>query len=251
VSIAATPGETAVGHGQGTPALHVEGLQSRYEKSLILAGIDLAVYAGEVAVVLGRNGAGKTTTLRTIAGVHPAYAGRVSLEGRDITAWPTYQRVRAGLALVPSGARAFGPLPVEANLLLVRGRAPANGKRWSLGAVYELFPPLRKLRHSASGSLSGGERQMLAVGRALMANPTVMMLDEPSEGLAPVIVQAIGALIGQLREAGIAILLAEQNHHIAMRVADYCYFIEKGRIAAGCGVHEARDRDLVRRYLGV
>jgi branched-chain amino acid transport system ATP-binding protein len=140
---------------------------------------------------------------------------------------------------------------VEANLLLVKGRSGANGGRWNLDAVYDLFPPLRKLRRSASGSLSGGERQMLAVGRALMANPTVMMLDEPSEGLAPVIVQAIGGLIGQLRQSGIAVLLAEQNHHIAMRVADYCYFVEKGRIADGCGVQEARERDLVRRYLGV
>jgi branched-chain amino acid transport system ATP-binding protein len=231
--------------------LQVEGLQSRYGKSLILAGIDLAVYPGQVAVVLGRNGAGKTTALRTIAGVHPAYMGRVLLQGREVTPLPAYRRVRAGLALVPSGARSFGPLPVEANLLLVRGRTSANGGRWNLETVYELFPPLRKLRRSASGSLSGGERQMLAVGRALMANPTVMMLDEPSEGLAPVIVQAIGALIGELRQAGIAVLLAEQNHHIAMRVADYCYFIEKGRIADGCTVQEARERDLVRRYLGV
>jgi branched-chain amino acid transport system ATP-binding protein len=236
---------------EGVPALQVEGLQSRYGKSLILAGVDLAVHPGEVAVLLGRNGAGKTTTLRTIAGVHPAFQGRVLLEGSDVTALTAYKRVRSGLALVPSGARAFGPLPVEANLLLVKGRAAANGRRWNLDSVYELFPQLHRLRRSASGSLSGGERQMLAVGRALMANPTVMMLDEPSEGLAPVIVQAIGALIGQLRQAGIAVLLAEQNHHIAMRVADYCYFIEKGRIADGCGVHEARERDLVRRYLGV
>ncbi len=225
MSIAATPGVIAVGRGQGTPALQVDGLQSRYAKSLILAGIDLAVYAGEVAVVLGRNGAGKTTALRTIAGVHPAFAGRVFLKGREVTSVPPYRRVRAGLALVPSGARAFGPLPVEANLLLVRGRSQAGGKKWNLEGVYDLFPPL--------------------------PNPTVMMLDEPSEGLAPVIVQTIGGLIGQLRQAGIAILLAEQNHHIAMRVADYCYFIEKGRIADGCRVQEARERDLVRRYLGV
>src|SRR2546425_4983365 len=132
MSIAATSDLTAVGRSQGTPALQVDGLQSRYGKSLILAGIDLAVHGGEVAVVLGRNGAGKTTALRTIAGVHPAYAGRVLLEGRDITPWPTYQRVRAGLALVPSGARAFGPLPVEANLLLVRGRTSATDRRWNL-----------------------------------------------------------------------------------------------------------------------
>jgi len=231
--------------------LQVEGLQSRYGKSLILAGIDLAVYPGQVAVVLGRNGAGKTTALRTIAGVHPAFVGRVFLEGREVTPLPAYRRVRAGLALVPSGARSFGPLPVEANLLLVKGCDLDPEVTTYLDAVYDLFPPLRKLRRSASGSLSGGERQMLAVGRALMANPTVMMLDEPSEGLAPVIVQAIGGLIGQLRQSGIAVLLAEQNHHIAMRVADYCYFIEKGRIADGCGVQEARERDLVRRYLGV
>jgi branched-chain amino acid transport system ATP-binding protein len=233
------------------PALAVEGLQSRYGKSLILAGIDLEAHLGEVTVLLGRNGAGKTTTLRTIAGVHPAHAGRILLEGREVVAWPAYRRVRAGLALVPSGARAFGGLPVEDNLLLVRGRRPAASSGWRLEAIYEVFPALARLRHSPSGSLSGGERQMLAVARALMANPLVMMLDEPSEGLAPVIVQAIAALIGRLREAGVAVLLAEQNHHMAMRLADRCYFIEKGRIAEQSDVRAARERGLVRRYLGV
>ena len=236
--------------GQGPPALSVEGLQSRYGKSLVLAGVDLQVYPGEVSVLLGRNGAGKTTTLRTIAGVHPVSAGRILLEGREVGSLPAHQRVRAGLAMVPSGARAFGSLPVEDNLLLVRGRR-AEGKGWQLEGVYDLFPALARLRRSSSGSLSGGERQMLAVARALMANPRVMMLDEPSEGLAPVIVQTMAGLIGRLREAGVAVLLAEQNHHMAMRVADHCYFIEKGRIADQCDVHAAAERDLVRRYLGV
>jgi len=233
------------------PRLEVTDLVAGYGKSIVVNGVTLAAHAGEVAVLLGRNGAGKTTTLRAIAGVHPAGSGRVSLEGDDITQLPPFQRVRAGLALVPSGARAFGPLTVEENLTLVTGRRTLDSERWTTQRVYELFPKLRQLRRSASGSLSGGERQMLAVGRALMANPAVIMLDEPSEGLAPVIVQAIAGLLARLREAGIAVLLAEQNHHMAQRVADHCYFIEKGRIAFSGTATDARESSVIQRFLGV
>jgi len=232
-------------------ALEVRGLRSAYGKSEVLSGIDLQVQHGEIAVLLGRNGAGKTTTLRTIAGVQPARGGTVALDGADVTRVTAYRRARAGLALVPQGGRAFSPLSVEDNLRLVRGRNGRAGSGWSLEQVYEFFPKLRVLRRSASGSLSGGERQMLAIGRALRANPHVVMLDEPSEGLAPVIVQAITGLLGELRQRGIAILLAEQNHQAAMRVADRCYFIEKGRIAHCATAEEVRDSGLLARYLGV
>jgi branched-chain amino acid transport system ATP-binding protein len=189
--------------------------------------------------------------LRTSSGIHAPFAGTVRLGGKNVTGIQPFLRVREGLAMVPPGARAFGPLSVEDNLRLVRGRDVTGPDRWTIERVYDFFPKLRVLRASASGSLSGGERQMLAVGRALMANPTVIMLDEPSEGLAPVIVQSIAALLGQLRDNGIAVLLAEQNHHMAMRVADHCYFIEKGRVVYSGSVDEARDGNLVGRYLGV
>jgi branched-chain amino acid transport system ATP-binding protein len=230
--------------------LEVIDLVAAYGKSVVVDRVGLTVRAGEIVVLLGRNGAGKTTTLRSIAGVHPPLSGRVRLEDTDVTALLPYRRVRAGLAMVPSGARAFGSLSVEENLTLVTGKRAAGGG-WSLERVYALFPKLRTLRRAASGSLSGGERQMLAVGRALMANPSVIMLDEPSEGLAPVIVQSIARLLSDLRDAGIAVLLAEQNHHMALRVADRCYFIEKGRIAFSGAAAEARESAVVRRFLGI
>jgi branched-chain amino acid transport system ATP-binding protein len=233
------------------PQLEVTEIVAGYGKSMVVDGISLSIRAGEIAVLLGRNGVGKTTTLRCITGVHPVVSGTVRLGGVDITGRRPFLRVRAGLAMVPSGARAFGPLTVEENLRLVIGGAANGGKHWDVDRVYELFPKLRTLRHSQAGSLSGGERQMLAVGRALMANPRVMLLDEPSEGLAPVIVQTIGELLLQLRATGIAVLLAEQNHHMALRVCDRCYFIEKGRVARECSRDEARSDELIRRYLGV
>ncbi|MFN2466192.1 MAG: ABC transporter ATP-binding protein [Candidatus Dormibacteria bacterium] len=231
-------------------ALSVASLGSSYGKSRVVAGVTMDVAAGEVAVLLGRNGAGKTTTLRAIAGVQPADAGTVTLGGVDLSQAAAYRRVRRGLVLVPSGARAFGALTVAQNLALVRGRADAQAA-WSVDRVYEFFPKLRQLRDSASGSLSGGERQMLAVGRALMANPSVIMLDEPSEGLAPIIVQSIGDLLLRLKEAGLAVLLAEQNHRMAMKVADNCHFIEKGRIVASASAAEASRSGMLERYLGV
>ena len=232
-------------------ALAVDGICSRYGKSQVLSDVCLQVKPGQVAILLGRNGAGKTTTLRSICGVHTPFAGTIRLGETDVTGMKPFLRVRAGLAMVPPGARAFGPLCIEDNLRLVEGRQVSESERWTTQRVYDLFPKLGTLRASASGSLSGGERQMLAVGRALMANPTVIMLDEPSEGLAPVIVKSIAQLLSQLRDSGIAVLLAEQNHHMAMRVADHCYFIEKGRIAYSGPVEDARQGDMIARYLGV
>jgi len=233
-----------------TPAISVTGLTRRYYDEVALDDVSLTVGAGTITGLLGRNGAGKTTTLRSLAGIHPVKTGRVRVGGVDISSLLPYQRVRTGLAMVPSGARAFGSLTVEENLTLVTGRRVTDSP-WTIERVYELFPKLQRLRSGAAGLLSGGERQMLAIGRALMANPAVIMLDEPSEGLAPVIVHAIADLLRELRESGIAVLLAEQNHRMALRVADRCHFIEKGRIAFSGTADAASESSLVRRFLGV
>lgn len=230
-------------------ALEVEGLCSGYGKSEVLDDVTFTLRGGEITALLGRNGAGKTTALRTIAGVHRARAGSVRLHGSDVTGAGAHRRVRAGLSLVPQGARAFGTLTVEDNLKLVHGTGAAGG--WSVERVYETFPALHRLRASAGASLSGGERQLLAVGRALRANPTVIMLDEPSEGLSPVAVRAALDLLRSLRDSGIAVLLAEQNHHAALRVADRCMFLEKGHMAHQGAASDVSESDLVARYLGV
>jgi branched-chain amino acid transport system ATP-binding protein len=163
--------------------------------------------------------------------------------------WPAYRRARAGIAYVPSGARCFPNLTVTENLEIA---SSADGQGdWNRERVFELFPKLEQLGPNLAGGLSGGERQMLAVGRALMSNPRVMLLDEPTEGLAPVLVQSISQLLGQLKQTGVAILLAEQNHQMALRVAGRAAFIEKGRIAEELPVDEARGSDVLQRILGV
>ena len=233
------------------PALQVTAMRSAYGKSEVLTDITFTVRSGEITALLGRNGAGKTTALRTIAGAHRATGGSVELHGRNVTGSSAFARVRAGLALVPQGARAFGPLSVEDNLRLVHGAAPADTGAWTVERVFETFPALVRLRGSAGGSLSGGERQLLAVGRALCANPSVILLDEPSEGLSPLAVRSTLNLLGQLRDSGLAVLLAEQNHKAALRVADRCLFLDKGRVAHQGPVADVQDGDFVARYLGV
>ena len=232
-------------------ALEVVGLDAFYGKSQVAFSLSLVVHAGEMVAVLGRNGAGKTSTLLAIAGAVSNRSERLVLDGRDISRLPPFKRVRAGLALVPSGSRAFPNLTVQENLSLgVRG-GNASGEAWSVARVYEVFPILRELRDSLAGSLSGGERQMLAVGRALVANPKVLMLDEPSEGLAPIVVRRIGVMLRELNQRGLVVLLTEQNHRIALETADRAYFIEKGQIAWSGTAAEARGSDAVGRYLAV
>jgi branched-chain amino acid transport system ATP-binding protein len=229
--------------------LDVAGLDVRYGKSHVVFDLELHVAEGEVLALLGRNGAGKTTTLMGIVGLLPGARGRVEVAGRDVSRWPAYRRARAGIAYVPSGARCFPNLTVTENLEIA---SSADGEGdWNRERVFELFPKLEELGPTLAGRLSGGERQMLAVGRALMSNPRVMLLDEPTEGLAPVIVQSISQLLGQLKQTGVAILLAEQNHQMALRVAGRAAFIEKGRIAEELPVDEARGSDVLQRILGV
>jgi branched-chain amino acid transport system ATP-binding protein len=234
-------------------ALEVDGLDAFYGKSQVGFGLCLRIDAGETVAVLGRNGAGKTSMLMAIAGSISSRADRLVLAGRDISRLPPFKRVRAGLALVPAGSRAFPNLTVEENLSLAERRRNRNGggQDWSLARVYEVFPVLRDLHNARAGSLSGGERQMLALGRALVANPNVLMLDEPSEGLAPIIVRRIGAMLRELNRHGLAVLLTEQNHRVALQTADRAYFIEKGQIAWSGTAEEARRSDAVGQYLAV
>jgi len=229
--------------------LDVAGLNVRYGKSHVVFDLDLRVGPGELVALLGRNGAGKTTTILGIVGLLPGASGAVRVGGNDVSQWPPYRRTKGHIAYVPSGARCFPNLTVLENLELTARQDGASG--WDLKRVYELFPRLEELRANMAAGLSGGERQMLAVSRALMSNPSVMLLDEPTEGLAPVIVQAIGTLLRTLKTTGVSILLAEQNHQMALRVADRAAFIEKGRIVTTLPAAEARGSEVLHRILGV
>jgi branched-chain amino acid transport system ATP-binding protein len=229
--------------------LDVRGLNVFYGKSHVVFDLHLRVGEGEVLALLGRNGAGKTTTLTAVVGLLPGARGQVTVGGRLVTGWPAHRRARAGIAYVPSGARCFPNLTVLENLQIAGFSDGRSG--WDEDRVFALFPKLEGLRANLAGGLSGGERQMLAVGRALMSNPRVMLLDEPTEGLAPVLVQSISQLVGRLKESGVAILLAEQNHQMALRVADRAAFMEKGRIVEELPAGEAQRSDVLNRILGV
>jgi branched-chain amino acid transport system ATP-binding protein len=229
--------------------IQVEGLNVFYGKSQVVFDLDLTVGKGEVVTLLGRNGAGKTSTLLGIAGVTATQAKALTVDGRDIANLASFKRVRAGVSMVPSGSRAFPNLTVDENLAMVR--AASNGTGWRPRDVYSFFPALAELKNSEGGQLSGGERQMLAIGRAMVARPKVLMLDEPSEGLGPIIVASIGELLRELASEGLAVLLTEQNHRLALATADRVYFIEKGQVVWGGDTTTARDGNLVHRYLAV
>jgi branched-chain amino acid transport system ATP-binding protein len=229
--------------------LDVKGLNIRYGKSHVVFDLDLRVEQGQLVALLGRNGAGKTTTILGIVGLLPDTTGRIHVGEQDVSRWPSYRRTRHCMAYVPSGARCFPNLTVRENLELTAVRDGASG--WDLARVMDTFPRLRDLAPNLAGGLSGGERQMLAVGRALMSNPRVMLLDEPTEGLAPVVVQSLGTLMRSLKETGVSILLAEQNHQMALRVADRAAFIEKGSIVEVLPAEQARGSEVLHRILGV
>jgi branched-chain amino acid transport system ATP-binding protein len=227
--------------------LDVQGIHSYYGDSHVLHGVSLRVAAGEAVALLGRNGAGKTTLIRSIMGFNPPREGRILLDGEPIEGWPAHRIARRGLALVPQGRRIFAPLTVRENLLL---GARADG--WTLERVLDLFPRLRERSGQAGGTLSGGEQQMLALGRALLTNGRVLLLDEPSEGLAPLIVREIGRILARLKEERLSILLVEQNYHLALRIADRVYVMSKGQIVyEGSPAALGADEEVKRRYLGV
>jgi branched-chain amino acid transport system ATP-binding protein len=230
-------------------SLEVTGLNVRYGKSHVVFDLSMKIGEGELVALLGRNGAGKTTTIMGVVGLLPGASGDVRVGGQPIGLWPPYRRTKGHLAYVPSGARCFPNLTVQENLELTFQRDGGSG--WDLRRVFELFPRLEPLRANLAGGLSGGERQMLAVGRALMSNPRVLLLDEPTEGLAPVVVQSITALLRSLKTTGVSILLAEQNHQVALRVSDRAAFLEKGRIVDVLTAEKARGSDVLHRILGV
>ena len=233
--------------------LIVEDLHAGYGRAEVLTGLTLRVPAGGVVTVIGPNGAGKSTTLNALMGVLPS-RGRIRYEGEDITALSLEERVMRGIALVPERRELFGTMPVEDNLVLGAWRQQRLGRRdWrdQLEEVYALFPRLKERRAQLAGTLSGGERQMLAVGRALMGRPRLLMLDEPSLGLAPLIVREIFRTIERLRETGVSILLIEQNARAALEVADRGYVLETGAfVLEGAAGDLAHDPRVIETYLG-
>ena len=212
-----------------TVLLDIAGLTSHYGRIQALKGIDLSVREGELLALVGANGAGKTTLLRTISGVQPASGGIVRYAGADITGVKAARRVTLGIAQVPEGRQVFGPLSVEDNLAL-GAYTRKDGIKADLDRIYAMFPVLRQKRHEPAGTLSGGQQQMLAMGRALMAKPKLLLLDEPSMGLSPLLVSEIFETIRTLKAAGTTIFLVEQNAHAALAIADRGYVLETGRI---------------------
>ena len=232
-----------------TAALDVRDLHAYYGESHVLQGVSLAVQEKESVALLGRNGAGKTTTISAIVGFVRPRAGSVVVRGTVVTRCSPHEIASAGLALVPQGRRVFGDLSVRENLVLTARPVPGG---WDLPKVLELFPSLAKRLESFGDQLSGGEQQMLSIGRALMRNPAVLVLDEPSEGLAPKIVSEVGEALARLRETGLAILLVEQNLGLATRVAPRVYVMNKGTIVfTGTPEELAASADVEARFLGV
>ncbi len=230
-------------------ALEVRDLHAYYGESHVLQGVALEVGAGECVAMLGRNGAGKTTTISAIVGFVRPRSGSVRVHGREVAGTAPHQVARAGAALVPQGRRVFADLSVRENLM-VTARGVVGG--WDLSRVLTLFPILERRLETFGDQLSGGEQQMLALARALMRNPTVLLLDEPSEGLAPKIVAEVGEVLLRLRESGLAILLVEQNLALATHVAQRVYVMNKGMIVFSGTAHDlASSREVEARYLGV
>jgi branched-chain amino acid transport system ATP-binding protein len=232
--------------------LSLRDLDLQYGQAQALFGISLDLAPGEAVALLGRNGAGKTSTLKAAMGLLPTAGGTVSFDGQDITGWPSYRAARLGLGYVPEDRRIFTDLSVAENLEVGRRPAPAGIEPWTAERLTALFPNLAELMPRRAGRLSGGEQQMLALARTLMGNPRVLLLDEPSEGLAPVIVDQLAQALSGLRAQGIAILLSEQNLRFAGAIAERAAIIERGRIVHRCAMPELlADDSLRRRYFAV
>lgn len=226
--------------------LTVEGLNSHYGPAHILFDIGLAVGAGEVVALLGRNGAGKSTTFRSIVGLVEQRSGRILFEGRDVSDQPTHEIVRAGLGYVPEERRIFTDLTVDENLEVGRQPKRPNAAYWTPGKLFALFPNLAEMRNRQGGRMSGGEQQMLTIARTLMGNPSLVLLDEPSEGLSPKIVEQMVLAIQAMKQEGVSILVSEQNLHFARLISDRAYIIERGRICFGGSMAELDARPDIR-----
>ena len=235
------------------PILVVEGLTAGYGPSQVLFGIDLQVGTGEVVTLMGRNGMGKSTTIACLSGMHRATAGTITLAGRRTERLPSYRIAQHGLGLVPEGRQVFPALTVRENLVATASRRNAGANPWTLDRVQQLFPRLQERSNQISGQLSGGEQQMLAIGRALIARPSLMLLDEPSLGLAPMLVESIFGIIARINaEQGVSMLLVEQNASVALAVAHAGYIMETGKVVIdGDAETLAADPDVREFYLGV
>jgi branched-chain amino acid transport system ATP-binding protein len=234
------------------PVIEVDDLDVYYGTSQILFGVGLSVQPGETMALLGRNGAGKSTTMKAIAGLAPARRGRVSLRGRVVSGLKPYHIARAGLGFVPEDRQIFPDHSVEDNLVIGHKKGPDGQDDWPIKRIYEVFPLLLPLRDRIAGRLSGGEQQMLAIARTLMGNPVLLLLDEPSEGLAPIIVQRIGELLRQLRATGATVLIAEQNMHFCLGTASQATVIDKGQIVYSASIEDLKANENIRqRYLAL
>jgi branched-chain amino acid transport system ATP-binding protein len=230
--------------------LEVQDIHTYYGDAYVLQGLSLALEQGQILGLLGRNGVGKTTLVNSIIGFTPPRRGKIVFKGVDITTKASFETVRTGMGLVPQGRRVFPTLSVEENLT-VAGRGVAR-RGWTLERVYALFPRLRERAANRANKLSGGEQQMLAIGRALMSNPALLLMDEPTEGLAPLLVREVGRVIGELKREGLSILLVEQNLPLALGVADRVHILSRGQIVyTGAPAALAADEEVKARYLGV
>jgi branched-chain amino acid transport system ATP-binding protein len=228
--------------------LAVDDIHAAYGNSRVLFGVSLTVDQGECVCLLGRNGVGKSTTMRAIMGLTPPFAGSIVWKGENIAGWPPYRIARAGIGFVPEDRRIFAELTVLENLE-VAARAAGRLGRWNIEGVYSLFPKLRELAGRQGGFLSGGEQQMLTIGRTLMGNPELLLLDEPSEGLAPLVVDNLLEQVGRLKREGLTILLAEQGEEFSLALADRVYVLEKGAVRFSGRAAELRDNPRLRDEL--
>jgi len=232
------------------PLLEVVDIHTYYGDAYVLQGLSLTLEQGQILGVLGRNGVGKTTLVNSIMGFTVPRRGRILFKGTDIVGAPSFVTVRDGVGLVPQGRRIFPTLTVAQNLQVAERNADRHG--WTLERVYALFPRLAERRHQRARTLSGGEQQMLAIGRGLMTNPDCLIMDEPSEGLAPIIIQGVWEAIGKLRQEGLSILLVEQNAALAIELVDYVHIVEKGRIVYSSTPQQLWANDAVKSgYLGI
>jgi branched-chain amino acid transport system ATP-binding protein len=231
-----------------TAALQADGLHTYYGKSHILHGVSLDVAEGRITALLGRNGAGKTTTLRSLVGLTPPREGRVTIFGTETTRWPAHRIAGSGVGYVPEGRRIFANLSVEENLKVPRERPGP----WTVARIYALFPRLAERKHNRGRQLSGGEQEMLSIGRALLLNPRLLILDEPSQGLAPLIVREVFQIVAKMRDEGISVLLVEQNARMSLEVADDAYVLDDGAVVyAGPARDLAADETQVQKLAGV
>jgi branched-chain amino acid transport system ATP-binding protein len=230
--------------------LEVRDIHTYYGDAYVLQGLSLSLEEGQILGLLGRNGVGKTTLVNSIVGFTPPRRGAIVFKGADITHIPSFETIRQGMGLVPQGRRVFPSLSVEENLLVAERAVDRHG--WNLERVYALFPRLLERRRQAARTLSGGEQQMLAIGRGLMSNPDCLIMDEPSEGLAPIIIQGVWEAIGKLKEEGLSILLVEQNAALALKLVDYVHVMSKGQVVYSSRPEELWANDKIKsNYLGI